>query len=74
MKLGSISISAECFLSARFVRFCGRQTDCFVRLTGTSRTGLLLAPGKVLAQLFGRPRLAFGLLPFGSVARTILAR
>jgi hypothetical protein len=59
-------------LSARFVRFCGRQTNCFVRLANTPGTRLLLSPRKVFTQLLGRSCLAFRFGPFGSIARAIL--
>lgn len=59
-------------LSARFVRFCGRQTSCFIGLPSASRPRLVLAAGKVLPQLLRCPRLALGLALLGPVSGAIL--
>ena len=59
-------------MSARFVRFCGGQTICFVRLSSASCPRLLFAPRQVFTQLLRRTRLALGLLPLGPVAGSIL--
>lgn len=63
-----LQISAEYFMSARFVRFCGRQTICLIRLPGAPRAGLMLASCQVFAQLLGRTFLALGFLSLGPVA------
>lgn len=59
---------AEYLMSARFVRFCGRQTICLIRLARAPCAGLMLAPGQIFAQLLGRTRLALSLLPLGPVS------
>lgn len=54
----SVSIFPGMFLSARFVRFCGRKSDCIVFITRTAGAQLLFAASKVFTQLFCRARLS----------------
>jgi len=61
MKPLSVSIFPGLLLSARFVRFCGRKSDCIVFVTCTAGAQLLFAASKVFTQLLRSPRLAFRL-------------
>jgi hypothetical protein len=70
-------------LFARFVRFCGRQSGCFIGIARAARPSLLLAPQQVFAQRLCRPiasrcRLPARLLPAltlaGRLGHTVVFR